>query len=127
MSRHDYSQYSDNKNKKNEFEVSESVDTTNVDAETVVESENVVAPEVTMVVEEVGTVGLPETVEGVVANCAKLNVRANPRVDADVVCVLDAASEIEINVTKSTDDWFSVCTATGIEGYCMRKFVNAHL
>lgn len=77
--------------------------------------------------ETVETKLLPETVEGVVVGCAKLNVRAEANLFADVVCVLDASSEIEIDVNKSNNDWFYICTATGIEGYCMRRFVEAHL
>lgn len=87
----------------------------------------VATPEIKPVVETVNTVTVPETVEGVVANCAKLNVRVAPNIDADVIGVLDAMSEIEIDVNKSTRDWFHVCTAVGIEGYCMRKYIDAHL
>lgn len=84
-------------------------------------------PEVKLVEETVNTVALPEMVEGVVVNCAKLNVRAEPALNAEIVCVLDVMSEIEIDVAKSTDEWFKICTAIGVEGYCMRKFVDAYL
>lgn len=77
--------------------------------------------------ETVETVALPEMVEGMVVNCARLNVRAEPIANAGVVCVLNSQSEINIDVAKSTVDWFYVYTATGVEGYCMRKFVEAHL
>lgn len=122
MSKRNYSQYSNKINKTDETkEIVEEV----VVTEPVVEE--TAAPEVVMAEETVETVSLPETVTGVVTGCAKLNVRKNPSVNADVVCVLDVTSEIEINVAKSNKDWFSVCTATGIEGYCMRKFVEASL
>jgi hypothetical protein len=75
----------------------------------------------------VDTIIIAETVDGTVVNCAKLNVRANPSITAEIVCVLTAGSEIEINISKSTDEWFNVYTAAGVEGYCMRKFVNANL
>lgn len=91
------------------------------------ESPKPAAPEVKMVEETVKTVSLPETVEGTVVNCAKLNVRVAPDITAEVVGVLDAMSEIEIDVAKSTNEWFHVCTAIGIEGYCMRKFIEAYL
>lgn len=84
-------------------------------------------PVVNLVKETVETVALPETVEGVVVNCGKLNVREAPSIDADVVYVLDVQSELIIDVAKSTKEWFSICTATGVEGYCMRKFVEAHM
>ena len=69
----------------------------------------------------------PKTVEGMVVGCAKLNVRAEANLFSDVVCTLDATSEIEIDVEKSDKDWLYICTASGIEGYCMRKYVEAHL
>ena len=135
MSKHNYSQYS-NKNKDNR---KAGVDTNvsdnrkaGVDTNAPVKPETqsyakTQAPEVKLVEETVETVTLPEMVEGVVVNCAKLNVRAEPDIDARIVCVLDAMSKIEIDVAKSTDEWFKVCTAIGVEGYCMRKFVDAYL
>lgn len=80
-----------------------------------------------LVHETVDTVTLPETVKGIVANCAKLNVRANPSINAEIVDVLDVMTEIQIDVNKSNNEWLKIYTATGNEGYCMRKFVEAHL
>lgn len=84
-------------------------------------------PGVDLVNETVETKSLPEMVEGVVSGCAKLNVRSDASLFADVVCTLDVMSEIMIDINKSTKDWLYVCTATGIEGYCMKKFVDARL
>lgn len=129
MSKHNYTQYSNKKNhneegkstvKQEEFLIIDDLVETPV-------VEVIETPEVKMVVETVETVTLPKIVNGFVANCTKLNVRVQPAADADVVCVLDNGTEIEINVNNSTDEWFSICTAAGIEGYCMRKFVNAKL
>lgn len=83
--------------------------------------------EVKPVEETVKTVVLPKTVDGMVVGCAKLNVRTEASLFSDVVCTLDVMSEIEIDVEKSDKDWFYICTASGIEGYCMRKYVEAHL
>lgn len=128
MSKHNYTQYSNKKNdeskttvKQEEFIIIDDL----VSTAEVVEAIDV--PEIKMVVETVETVTLPKTVSGFVSDCTKLNVRVEPAIDADVVCVLNSGTEIEINVNKSTDEWFSICTAAGIEGYCMRKFVNAKL
>jgi hypothetical protein len=116
MGKHNYSQYS-NKNKN--IEVDEVIETV-----APIEEEIVTEP---VVEETVETVTLPETVNGTVVGCTKLNVRVNPSTTADVVCVLDVKSEIKINAAKSDNEWLSICTATGIEGYCMRKFVEANL
>lgn len=123
--KHNYTQYS---NKNNNY-----VEAIDVMSEPVVEVDEttIAAPveplEIKMVEETVDTVAIPKTVTGIVVDCSKLNVRVAPNTTATVACVLNAASEIEIDVAKSTDEWFHVCTAAGIEGYCMRKFVKASL
>lgn len=130
MSNHNYTQYS-NKNHENKVTSANPVDTVFVTgmqvAEPVVNNVETTVPNVEVVKETVKTVSLPETVEGVVVGCAKLNVRAEANLFSNVVCVLNAQSEIQIDVNKSNNDWFYICTATGIEGYCMRKYVEAHL
>ena len=129
MSKHNYSQYSDKKHKNhNNAQVVEPVEFTEPEIKMVVEqSDTAEKPVVDLVEETVETVALPKTVIGIVNNCSKLNVRVAPYISAGVVCVLDAKTEVEIDVSQSTDDWFHVTTAAGIEGYCMRKFVTAHL
>lgn len=117
MSKRNYTQYSNNK-KKPAAPVAP--------AEALKPIAEAVAP-MELVEETVETVTLPETVEGVVVNCAKLNVRAEPKANGEIVCVLDAKSEIKIDVAKSTNEWFKVCTVTGVEGYCMRKFIDAYM
>lgn len=67
-----------------------------------------------------------ETVEdiiGVVTDCLKLNIRKEPDKDSDVVVVVNCLDELKIDPDNSTDDWYAVCTITGIEGFCMKKFV----
>lgn len=118
MAKHNYTQYS---NKKKDEPI---VDTVKMEVEETIETADVV---VDLVEETVETVALPKIVEGVVVNCGKLNVRLYPSLTAPVVGILDVMSELEINVDESTGEWFKVCTATGIEGYCMRKFVDAYL
>ena len=83
--------------------------------------------ELELVNETANTTILPKTVNGVVVDCVKLNIRTEPDIHADVACVLDVMSELKIDVSKSNNEWFKVSTATGVEGYCMRKFVDAHL
>lgn len=117
--KHNYTQYS-NKPKKVTTEVKMESAPKPIEVKPV---EETVKP----VEETVKTVALPKTVDGMVVGCAKLNVRTEPSLFSDIVCTLDAMSEIEIDVDKSDNDWFYVCTASGIEGYCMRKYVEAHL
>lgn len=131
MSKHNYSQYS-NKN------------TVNVD-ETVVEETSVVVEETPAVVEETPVVDVApvtapvaeaetgkkkskpaKSMTGVVSGCTKLNIRVKPNTTAAVLCVVDAKSELKIDESKTNKDWFAVCTSNGVEGYCMRKFVEVN-
>ena len=59
-----------------------------------------------------------------VVNCTRLNVRVAPNTTATVVCEVTKLSELRINETNSTDDWYNVITASGVSGYCMKAFVT---
>lgn len=73
-------------------------------------------PEVSM--EDTGDVKI-----GAVANCIKLNVREGPQTDAAVICEVACHTEVMIDENESTEEFFKVCTAAGIEGFCMKKFI----
>ncbi len=60
---------------------------------------------------------------GLVSNCKKLNVREKPTVEAPVVCEIDCQTELMIDEKESTEEFYKVCTVTGIEGFCMKKFI----
>lgn len=61
---------------------------------------------------------------GVVTRCQKLNVRERPDVDSKVVTVVTYLDDLEVNECEFDNDWYAVCTATGIEGFCMKQFVT---
>lgn len=65
------------------------------------------------------------TVTGVVSGCAKLNVREQPDLNAEIVCVISNGSEVVITMNETNGDFYKVCTAAGMEGYCMKKFISA--
>lgn len=65
----------------------------------------------------------PEPIEGTV-NCEKLNVRSDSTIDSDPVGVINRDSKVFIYENESTDEFYKVCTATGLEGYCMKKFIS---
>ena len=67
-------------------------------------------------------VAVTVTQKGVVNGCEKLNVRTNPTIDSEVVCVINKNDEIIIE--EALDDWYSVTTKDGDEGYCMSKFIT---
>lgn len=84
-------------------------------------------PEVEDKVEVVETVVEPEASEpvvGIVSGCVKLNVRKNPHTNAEVLCVIDENSEVVIDEENSTHEFYKICTEAGVEGFCMKKFIN---
>lgn len=61
---------------------------------------------------------------GVVVNCQKLRVRSEASADTDnTITVLDALSEVTVDEDASTEDFYKICTAAGMEGFCMKKFI----
>lgn len=124
MSKHNYSQYAGKNNKNNPNKVTAEELNPIEAAVEAAPVEPVIEPTVVPVVEPVVEVVPEIPATGVVINCTKLNVRAKPAVDADVVCVLAAESEVEIDEARSTSDWYHVITATGVDGFCMRKFIK---
>lgn len=64
-----------------------------------------------------------ETMFGLV-NCKMLNVREAPTIESEVLTILHKDSEVMIDPSMSTDEFYSVCTETGIEGFCMRDFIE---
>ena len=136
MSNHNYSQYSNKNNNQNRnFDnrpkpvVEKPVEPVApaAPATAIEPTAEAVTPVVNLVEETVETKPVSELVDGTVVGCAKLNVRSAPSITGDILAVISADSDVKIDVAKSNFEWFHVCTATGIEGYCMRKFVNAHL
>ena len=130
MSNKNYKSYNNFSSTKPAEEVVEPVE---VKEETVVEEVKVEEP--TPVVEEVKPEPTPtpapvvkpeppKPLTGKVTGCAKLNVRESANATANVLAVINEGSEVVINRIKSTVEFYAVCTAAGIEGYCMKKFIT---
>lgn len=95
-----------------------------VEPEVEVESEvePVVEPEVEPVVEP-EVEAEPDTV-GVVSDCTHLNIRKGANKSASIISVIPAGTEVKIDLKKSNRDWYKVCTAFGIEGFCMKEYIT---
>lgn len=65
----------------------------------------------------------PKPLLGYVANCEKLNVRKKPSLTAEVVCVIADHTDVEIDKEESTDEFYKVSLASGVEGFCMKKYI----
>lgn len=65
-----------------------------------------------------------EIVHGYVSGCSKLNVRKGPGIDARPLTIISENTEVEIDMANSTDEWYGVITASGVEGFCMKKYIT---
>lgn len=65
-----------------------------------------------------------ESKQGVVTDCIKLNVRVEPSSTADVVCEITVATKLVVYENESTDEFYKICTYSGVEGYCMKKYIT---
>lgn len=61
---------------------------------------------------------------GVVVDCSKLNVRRRPSINAEIECEIVKGTEVEVNEAESTNEFYKIYTAAGIEGYCMKQFIK---
>jgi uncharacterized protein YgiM (DUF1202 family) len=88
-------------------------------------------PEAKVEVSEAAPVEDTETVKettkseitGVVTDCLKLNVREAPSTDAKVLSEIQALSEVKVDLDESTDTFYKICNAAGIQGFCMKKYI----
>lgn len=83
--------------------------------EEIVESESVLEPE---------PEPEPMSVEGVVDGCDQLYVRAEASIDAEPLGIIKRDTVVRIYESESTEDFYSVCTETGLTGFCMKKFIS---
>ena len=124
MSRNDYTKYArENKAEKPEAPVveSETIETPIMETESVIHPEGVFP----IPVEEVPEVTESPSNLGRVIGCTKLNVRRAPKPRAEVVCEINCGTEVEIDYEASTIDFYKICTASGVEGYCVKTYISA--
>ena len=110
MFRHDYTKHS-NKNQ-NEVEDTEEV------KEIIEELEEIEEPVVNRSIET------KEYELGVVKGCAKLRVRSEPRFSTNVICEIEQGTRVMIDETKSTVDYYKIYTESGIEGFCLKAYIE---
>jgi uncharacterized protein YgiM (DUF1202 family) len=65
-----------------------------------------------------------ETSIGVVSECDKLNLREEANKNSKVLAILNRNTELVVSVEESTEDFYKVITSSGVEGYCMKKFIT---
>lgn len=63
-------------------------------------------------------------VYGVVTDCKNLYVRKRPKENAEPVQIIAGGTKVQVDQTMATEDFYKVFTASGAEGYCMRKYIQ---
>ena len=56
-----------------------------------------------------------KTKMGKVHNCELLNVRSGPSLDSESVYIIDAGSEVLIDEESSTESFYKIITASGVD------------
>ncbi|MEG1523841.1 MAG: SH3 domain-containing protein [Clostridia bacterium] len=83
------------------------------------EFDDVNAPEITDIANSDNDVRI-----GKVVDCERLNVREQPFADAEIICEIAEATEIMIEENDSTGEFYKICTSSGIEGFCMKRYIS---
>lgn len=60
---------------------------------------------------------------GTVVNCESLQILETPDEDSMILGVIPMLTEVMIKQDESTEDYYKICTATSLEGYCQKKFI----
>ena len=55
-------------------------------------------------------------------NCSKLNVRKEPSIHSNPLCIVEHGTRMEIG--EFNGEWVKILTPDGVSGYCMRKFID---
>ena len=99
-------------------EIVEEIEEVNDSVEDAIEIDDLVSAD--EIVEET------ESLIGVVSGCTKLNVRKEPNITSEPVCIVPEKSVLLIDQDLSTDEWYKVYTEAGMEGFCMKKYVTVN-
>ena len=119
MSKHrDYTRYS-NREKRTETKLMEEVENKVANTEFETPASEEVLVEQLSFVEPVA-----EPKKGVVTDCLRLNVRKEPDSEAEIIGQITAATKLVVYENESTDEFYKICTYSGIEGFCMKKFIS---
>lgn len=84
--------------------------------------------EETEIVEE--EIAVEETEEskptyGIVSSCGYLNVRKEPVKAADnVIRTIKLSATVVVDLAESTEDFYKVICEDGVEGYCMKDYIE---
>ena len=61
---------------------------------------------------------------GKISGFEKLYVRKEASKDSEPVGIVTDKDDLSIDVAHSTDNFYKVITSNGLEGYCIKQFIN---
>ena len=80
--------------------------------------------DVVIVDEMVEVEPVAETTVGTVCDCKMLRVRKEPSLEAEELCVIPVGTIVVVADSMSIDDFYHVFTEAGVEGFCMKKYID---
>lgn len=66
----------------------------------------------------------PNKKVGVVSNCRSLRVRKTPNKNSDVLTYISEGTKVEIDDTKTSEEFYEIRVSDDVVGYCMRNFIT---
>lgn len=57
-------------------------------------------------------------------NCLRLHIHSEPDLESEIVCKIRYATEVEIDMNNSTEDFYKIYTAIGAEGFCQKDLIT---
>ena len=63
-----------------------------------------------------------ETMPTGIVNCLRLNIYSEPDLDSEIICKVRYLTEIKMDLDESTDNFYKVYAAIGVEGFCLKEF-----
>lgn len=118
---HNYSKYSE-KFKKTENDINNEIETNEIESNDI--NDEIETNEI-----ESNDISNETTNEdfktGIVTGCRKLYVRKKADKESEPLCIINENEEVTVIFTETMlEDFYNVCTSTGIEGYCMKKYIS---
>lgn len=61
---------------------------------------------------------------GTVTGCDLLSIYESPDTEAAILTELPAKGEVLVDLDQSTGQFYKICNAAGIEGFCAKQFIT---
>lgn len=74
-------------------------------------------------VEILETESITTNIKAIVTDCEKLNVRANPDINSNVLRIINNGDKLDIIDLNENSEFYKILI-DDVEGYCMKKFIT---